>query len=68
MEEIDNKIFNSFILVLRNNSSHSTLNRVKQILPLVGFEPATSCICGKRVPARPKGPYGRERTTLRPKM
>ena len=42
-------LFISF-LVSQNNSSHSTLNRVKcekQILPLVGFEPTTSCIRGK---------------------
>ena len=43
-------------------------NRVKcekQILPTVGFEPTTSCIRGKRLTARPRGPHGRERTTLR---
>ena len=43
--------FNSFILGFFNNSSHSTLLRVKcekQILPAVGFEPTTSCIRGKR--------------------
>ena len=59
----------SFILVLQNNFSHSTLlNRVnceKQILPSMGFEPTTSCICGKRLTARPRGPHGRERTTSR---
>ena len=36
--------FNCLILVLPNNSSHFTLNRVKcekQILPSVGFEPTS---------------------------
>ena len=28
------------------------------------FEPTTSCIRGKRLTARPRGPHGRERTTL----
>ena len=37
----------------------------KQILPAVGFEPTTSCIRGKRLTARPRGPHGRERTTPR---
>ena len=57
--------FNSFILVLQNNSSHSILNRVrceKQILPPVGFEPKTSCIRGKRLPAWPQWLHGRVRT------
>ena len=43
-------------------------NRVKcekQILSWVGFEPTTSCICGRRLTARPRGPHGRERTTPR---
>ena len=60
--------FNSFILVLQNNSRHSTLNRVKyekQILPPVGFESTTSCIRGKRLPTRPQGLHGRDQTTPR---
>ena len=43
-------------------------NRVeceKQILPSVGFELTTSCIRGKRLIARPRGPHGRGRTTPR---
>ena len=35
-----------------------------RILASVGFEPTTSCICGKRLTARPRGPHGRERTTM----
>ena len=31
----------------------------------MGFEPTTSCIRGKRLTARPRGPHNRERTTLR---
>ena len=65
---------NCFLLILRIFISftkqfftfHS--NRVKckkQILPWVGFEPTTSCIRGKRLNARPRGPHGRERTTPR---
>ena len=34
----------------------------KTNLPSVGFEPTTSCIRGKRLTARPRGPHGRERT------
>ena len=41
------------------------VKREKQILPSVGFEPTTSCIRGKRLTARPRGPHGRERTTPR---
>ena len=45
----------SFILVLQNNFSHSTLenreNCEKQIFPSVGFEPTTSCTRGKRLTA-----------------
>ena len=37
----------------------------KQILPSVRFEPKTFCIYSKRLTARPQGPHGRERTTLR---
>ena len=47
-------------------SSHFTLNRVKcekQILPPVGFELTISCICGQRLPARPQGIHGINRTT-----
>ena len=29
----------------------------------MGFEPTTSCIRGKRLTTRPRGPQGRERTT-----
>ena len=29
----------------------------------MGFEPTTSCIRGKRLTTRPRGPHGRERTT-----
>ena len=32
---------------------------------LVGFDPTTSCICCKRLTARPRGPHGREQTTPR---
>ena len=45
------------MLVLQNNSSHYTLDRVKcdkQILLPVGFEPTTTCIRGKRHTARPQ--------------
>ena len=37
-------VYNNFILVLQNNLTHSTLNRLKwekQILPSVGFESTT---------------------------
>ena len=36
----------------------------KTNLSSVGFEP-TTCICGKRLSARPQEPHGRERTTPR---
>ena len=48
--------YNNFILVLQNNSSHSTLNRVKcenKFCPRWGLnQPTTSCIRGKRLTAR----------------
>ena len=31
----------------------------------MGFEPTTSCIRGKRLTARSRGPHGREQTTPR---
>ena len=60
-------IFNSFKLVLRNNSS-IYLNKVKcekQILLPLGFEPTTSCILSKSLFARPQGPHENEQTTPR---
>ena len=58
-------IFNDLIRVFQNNSIHSTLNRVKykkQILLPVGFEPTTSCIHSKSLPARLQGLHGGNRT------
>ena len=50
--------FHSFYISLQINSLHFTLNRIKyekQILLPVEFEPTTSCIRVKRLPARPLG-------------
>ena len=47
-------IYYSFILILQNNSSHWTINKVKcekRILPSMGLKPTTSCIRGNRLPA-----------------
>ena len=63
-DEIKCLLILMFILVLQHNSSHSTLIRVKcekQILPSVGIEPTTSCIHGKRFPAKPQGLHGRNK-------
>ena len=37
----------------------------EQILPSMGFEPTTSCIRGKGLPARQQGPHAKEQTTPR---
>ena len=65
--------FNSLILVLLFTKQfftfHSKLNIVKcdkLILPTMDLNSQpTSCISGKRLPARPQGPHGKERTTPR---
>ena len=41
------------------------VNCEKQILPSMGFEPTTSCIRGKHLPAKSQGSHGRERTIPR---
>ena len=51
--------FNNLILVLQNNSSHFTLIRVKcekQNFALGRVWTHDSCIRGKRLTARPRGP------------
>ena len=53
------KCFNNFIFVLQNNSSHSTLHRVKceqQILPSMGFKPTTPVFATSVLPLDRKGP------------
>ena len=53
---------------MQNNSLHSNLNRVKsetQILPSMGFEPTTSCIRGKRLPAKQQNIPARPRLILK---
>ena len=72
MSSFQSKLF--FLLILRVFigftkqlfTFHS--NRVKcekQILPSVEFERTTSCIRGKRLTARPRGPHGREQTNTK---
>ena len=41
------------------------MNCEKQIFPSVEFEPKTSCIRGKRLTGRPRGPNDRERITTK---
>ena len=61
---------NNFILVLQNNFSHFTLNRVKcelQIFALGGIRIYDSClrVYDKRFTAKPQGPHDRDRSTQR---
>ena len=58
------RLFNSFTKQFFTFHSYK-VKYEKQLFVSVQCEPTTSCICSKRLTAKPRGPHGREQTTPR---